>query len=727
MEKRYTVLIVDDTESNIELMSDMLSDIYDIETANNGVDALEIMRGENRPDVVLLDMLMPKPDGYDVLQTMSEDESLRYIPVVVVTSDSDPNARARSYELGAVDFVARGQDMDHVRYRVRCVLRLCEMDKMRRENERLRGEITSERRLSVLMENLPGGVATIRTNGARCECTYFNTKLLELFHMRSDQFAMQFALPKRPAWLEAFAEHANVSDNFTFEFSVEDRDAPDSCQWIRVAAEGLGEKDGMNELYCVFLDINAEKRQELRAEESGKRLRENQSLLQTVINNAPGGISFSERGEDGHFHTIFLSRGLADLLGYKSVEECLEDVSKDPGVGVSPSDSAAIRGLVAAIPETGGNFKYAFQCRTRGGHVLWLTMRCQITRGEEDGKVKMYAFITNITKEKRYEDELRTAAYFDSLTGLFNRHAFVRNARRAIDEHPLTEFSLMRLNIGSFKVVNDLLGRDVGDKVLAVIANAFRELFQGNGIYARFFADNFVVLTPYNERGVHPQMVLDAVQNAVVESGLLSHEIQYYIGVYKITDRTMSVEGMADRAAIACRSINGSYQEHIAYYDEKMRLALLEEQSVCDDSRRALRNGEFCVYYQPVYGIKAKRFVSAEALVRWNHPTKGMINPGKFVPVFEKNGFIAELDLYVLEQVCKYMKRRRDKGLPQFPISVNISRMSLYDPKLYETISKITDRYEIDPKYFRIEITESAYNDNPSQLLDTIGKLRGKC
>ena len=189
----------------------------------------------------------------------------------------------------------------------------------------------------------------------------------------------------------------------------------------------------------------------------------------------------------------------------------------------------------------------------------------------------------------------------------------------------------------------------------------------------------------------------------------------------------MSVEGMTDRAAIACRSINGSYQENIAFYDEKMRLALLEEQALCDDSRRAIHDGEFCVYYQPVYGIKTKKFVSAEALVRWNHPEKGMISPGKFVLVFEKNGFIAELDLYVLEQVCIYMKRRRDSGLPQFPISVNISRMSLYDPKLYDTISELTDRYEIDPKFFRIEITESAYNDNPTQLLETVGKLRGKC
>ncbi|MDE7301736.1 MAG: EAL domain-containing protein, partial [Oscillospiraceae bacterium] len=587
MERKYTVLIVDDSEKNIEMISEMLSDSYELITAANGIDALEVMRGERCPDVVLLDMLMSKLDGYDILHIMSEDETLRFIPVIAITFDSDPNACARAFKLGAVDFLSCSEDIGIIQYRVRSVLRLCEMNKMR-------SEITSERRLSELMDNLPGGVA------------------------------------------------------------------------------------------------------------------------------------LSERGSDGKLRMVFVSRGLADMLGFSSIDDCLAMFSDRPFFGVSGDDASILRGLVAEIPKTGGSFKYAFRYNPNEDTDLWLSMHCRLIYGDGD-RLKLCAFITNVTKEKHDEDELRSSAYFDSLTGLYNRHAFIKNARRVMDEDPLTQFSIMMLNIGSFKVVNDLFGRDVGDKVLKIIANAVRELVADKGVYARFFSDNFVVLTPDNECGVNPQTMLDAVQKAVAQSGLLSHEIEYYIGVYTVADRSMSVESMADRAAIACRSINGSYQEHIAFYDEKMRLALLEEQALCDDSRRAIHDGEFCVYYQPVYGIKAKKFVSAEALVRWNHPTKGMISPGKFVPVFEKNGFIAELDLYVLEQVCIYMKRRRDSGLPQFPISVNISRMSLYDPKLYDTISELTDRYEIDPKFFRIEITESAYNDNPAQLLETVGKLRGKC
>lgn len=726
MEHKYTVLIVDDAEHNIEYMSEMLRDSYNIITAESGARALEILRGDARPDVVLLDMLMPKPDGYDVLEIMSGDDKLRTVPVVVITADSDPDAQDRSYRLGAVDFVSRGEDMNIICYRVKSVLRLCELDKTRRENENLRREISSERRLSALMDNLPGGVAIIKTDSDSAECTYYNSELPKLFRMSADEFVMQFVILPHPDWVNTFIRKAGEGDNFSFEFAIGDQRSPSACQWIRVTAGGIVESDGSHGIYCVFLDINAEKRQELRAKENGRRLRDNQSMLETIMNNTPGGVTLFER-VNGMFRAVFVNPGLVDMLGYGDLDACLAAISRDPCLGVSENDANAIRQKIADIPERGGHFTYAFAYSDPQGGKLWLSMSCQLHRSELDGKVKMYAFITDITKEKRFEDELRTTAFFDPLTGLFNRHAFMHNARRVIDENPLTEFALMNLNIGSFKTVNDLMGRDVGDKVLISIADALRGLFTGNGVFARFFADKFIVLTPYSERAVHPQTVLETVQRTLKASGLIPHEMQYYIGVYRVTDRGMSVENMADRAAIACRSVNGSFREHIAYYDEKMRQSMLEEQEICDESHRALQNGEFIVYYQPIYGIKAKRFTSAEALVRWNHPTKGMISPGKFVPVFEKNGFIAELDLYVLEQVCKYMKRRRDAGLPDFPVSVNISRMSLYNPNLFETISEITDRYNIDPKYFRIEITESAYNDNPALLLETIDKLRDKC
>ena len=726
--KVKTILVVDDTLTNIEIITTMLSDSYNILFALGGAQALEIMRHNiGKIDVVLLDIIMPGMDGCEVLERINSDPDLCAVPVIAVTSDDSPNIKQRVLDLGAVDYVSRTDNIGALKHRVKSVLRLCELDKIRVENDLFRKQLRTERQLSALMDNIPGGIAVIDTDGSNTYCTFYNNELLTLFGMTAEEFNSQFSDIPAHEWIRRFNEEAEKSNNFSYIFTVGDESAPDSCQWIRLIAGGFGEKkDGIREMCCVFLDINAEKHQEFRANEAGKQLRANEVHLEAMLDNTPGGIAYAERGDNGKMNTLFANLGLAEMLGYPDYESCMREIGSDPSSGVSENDVAVIREKIAEALEKKQLLTYAFRCKARSGAELWLMMRGQVVVNDE-GRLCLYAFISNITKEKEIEAELREIAYFDQLTGLYNRKAFMKNAEKMLFDNPRKEFSMLKLNIGGFKVINDILGREVGDKVLVSVADALRAVINGNGVYARFFADNFIMLIPYSERAVHPQTILDAVQKAVSQVTEVSHDIQLYIGVYKVTDRSLSVENMTDRASMACRSITGSFREHIAYYDEKMRRQMLEEQEICDESHRALVNGEFYVCYQPIYGIKAKKFVSAEALVRWNHPTKGMISPTKFIPVFEKNGFIAELDLYVLEQVCKYQKKRRDEGLPPFPISVNVSRMSLYNPNLFDTISDLTDRYRVEPKYFRIEITESAYNDNPAQLLDTVGRLRRKC
>ncbi len=447
----------------------------------------------------------------------------------------------------------------------------------------------------------------------------------------------------------------------------------------------------------------------------------------SMIDNAPGGIACAQIGPHGELCDVTVNSGFAEMLGFADRESCLKKLREDPYTGIAARDRKILRDKASEIVTAGGGqFKHIFKCEAEPGKEKWLLTRVRFDVAE-DGSETVYAFVTDVTNERNTEEELRITAYFDPLTGLYNRSSFIKNAKQVLGSDQMTEFSMMKLDIGNFKMINDILGRIIGDRILIKIADVLRELIGKDGVYARFFADNFVMMIPYSERSVHPQMILDSIQKAMSEDKEISHEIQMYIGVYKITDRGFSVENMIDRASIACRSINGSFREHIAYYDENMRRKMIEEQEICDESHRALRNGEFYVCYQPIYGIQAKKFVSAEALVRWNHPTKGMIPPARFIPVFERNGFVAELDLYVLEQVCIYMKKRSDNGLPPFPISVNVSRRSLYNPNIFSIISELTTRYKVDPRYFRIEITESAYNDNPAQLLETVGRLRGKC
>lgn len=739
---KHTLLIVDDTEINLELLTEIFSESYNIITAGGGEQALEIMKSRNDIDVLLLDLIMPGMNGYRVLEIMREDEKLKFLPVIVITSSDDTETEYKAFDLGAVDFISRPFNIGKMKKRVNSIIHQRELEYIKSESQRLKNEAESEKRFSALMNNLPGGVAVIDTDGKTAKCTYYNNSVPQLFGLSEDAFLKEFEKETAPQWIKDFVEQTQTKERLNFDFAVT-VDSPDKqeqpgdesddmqgvtesrTQWIRLIASGLSEIEDKKSLYCVFLDINVEKNQELKTKEANERLKSSEIRLESMINNAPGGIVLCEQGEDGELKVLYCNRGLSVMMGCHDYDRFLHDIICNASDRViNTSDIVEFKKKLQSAVAAGRSVEHVFRCLDYTDHLLWIQVHGQITENDKGG-YSLYGFISDITREKEYQQELRAGAYFDPLTGLYNRNAFFVNARRLIDSNPHTKYAVMRFNIGNFKLINDIMGRDVGDRVLICVADTMRCFAPSESVYGRFFADNFALIAPEGE--FEPEELIESVKAAIKNAGIIPHDVQYYVGIYVITDKNTRIDDICDRALMACRSVTGSLNKHVAYYDDRMRLEMLEEQEICDEAHRALKNGEFCVYYQSVYGIKAKKFVSAEALVRWKHPKKGLISPGKFIPVFERNGFIAELDLYIMEQVCKYQKKRSDLGLPEFPISVNISRMSLYNSKLFDLINELTTKYNVSPQSFRIEITETAYNDNPAQLLETIEKLREKC
>ncbi|MGN0715255.1 MAG: putative bifunctional diguanylate cyclase/phosphodiesterase, partial [Anaerovoracaceae bacterium] len=195
-------------------------------------------------------------------------------------------------------------------------------------------------------------------------------------------------------------------------------------------------------------------------------------------------------------------------------------------------------------------------------------------------------------------------------------------------------------------------------------------------------------------------------------------------GIYEITDRSTSVEQMCDRALLAVDSIKGQYNQTVAIYDDALRGRLLREKAITDVMETALAEGQFVVYYQPKYCLKDSSMAGAEALVRWIHPEWGFMSPGEFIPLFEKNGFIPSLDRYVWEKVCAQLKDWKAKGYPVVPVSVNVSRADVYQPHLADTLLEITRKYDVEPSLLHLEITESAYAENPGQIFATVDQFR---
>lgn len=313
----------------------------------------------------------------------------------------------------------------------------------------------------------------------------------------------------------------------------------------------------------------------------------------------------------------------------------------------------------------------------------------------------------------------------DRLTGIFSRDYFDQTAREFIDENKDVEFAVLEIDINRLTVINELYGVQEGDNTLKYMATTLEEIFQEVpfALYARIQADLFAVFCPWNKEKV--EGYISEIESAFSKySQMLNIDILISFGVYICDDRKLDVQLMRDRAKLALKTIKGNYIVHMAYYDDKMHDAMIREQDVVQNMTHALENREFVVYFQPKHSLDDGRLVGAEALVRWKSESKGMISPGVFIPIFEDNGFIMKLDRYVWEEACRFIRKRLDLGEDVKPISVNVSRINLYNPELVMILKNLIEKYEIPYDLLELEFTESAYTDNPQLMLQTMAALQ---
>ncbi|MEF9997719.1 MAG: EAL domain-containing protein [Lachnospiraceae bacterium] len=320
--------------------------------------------------------------------------------------------------------------------------------------------------------------------------------------------------------------------------------------------------------------------------------------------------------------------------------------------------------------------------------------------------------------ERSYE------AQFDVLTGIYSANNFYRYTQALLDQNPDTVYVIIRLDIYRFKIINELFGHGEGDKLLRYIAQELAKdlrIFEQR-VYGRIEADIFCMCVPYEHKQI--EKLLGKI-DYIAKDYPLNFDVIPSIGLCRVDTRDVSVEILCDRASLALKTIKGNYMERHAYFDDTMRLEIQNEQEILNMMKTALENDHFQVYLQPKYQLQNNAMAGAEALVRWIHPQKGMIYPNDFIPIFERNGFIMKLDEYVWETVCKVLRRWIDEGKDPLPISVNVSKVNIYNPQLCDVIISLVEKYQLPPKLLQLELTESAYTDNAEVVLDVMKRLQG--
>ncbi|MBR4153428.1 MAG: EAL domain-containing protein [Selenomonadaceae bacterium] len=311
---------------------------------------------------------------------------------------------------------------------------------------------------------------------------------------------------------------------------------------------------------------------------------------------------------------------------------------------------------------------------------------------------------------------------FDPLTGLYNRDTFYTEAQLLLGARYDVKYSIICMDISCFKIINDLFHVETGNVILQSAAEYFKEtLNPRTSLSCRSDADHFILCVPTEELKIE-QIIKDLDER--IKNLHISHNILFFAGIYPVDNINLPIIQMCDRAGMALRRIKGSYLTRYAYYDAKMRDQMIEELLITGNLEIALRERQFTIFLQPIFDPHKNTVVSAEALVRWFHPTHGMISPGKFIPVCERNGFIVRLDRFVWEEACRLQRKRLDENKPIVPISVNLSRLNFYSSDLTEFLSLLLEKYDLEPWMLKLEVTESAYTDNQVQLLDMISTFK---
>ena len=311
----------------------------------------------------------------------------------------------------------------------------------------------------------------------------------------------------------------------------------------------------------------------------------------------------------------------------------------------------------------------------------------------------------------------------DNLTNLYSKEYFIHYVEE-LDEYSNNSMDAIAIDISRFHIIVERFGSKFADLVLIALAHKIRDVINKlGGIVCRKEEDTFLVYTPHI---LDLRKVLDDILDNLFVGDLSKAKARLKMGVYQNVSKNIPIETRFDRACFALNKINNNLIDNIAIYDSKLHEKEVFEEQLIDDFKQAIEHKEFLVYYQPKFFIQkdTPELTSAEALVRWNHKKLGMIPPSIFIPLFEENGLIQELDNYVWNETAKQIKIWKDKYNKSIKVSVNVSRIDIYDPNLIDKLEKIVSENKLSHNELILEITESAYTSDVDIIINRINELK---
>ena len=317
-------------------------------------------------------------------------------------------------------------------------------------------------------------------------------------------------------------------------------------------------------------------------------------------------------------------------------------------------------------------------------------------------------------------EKLKYQAEHDSKTNFYNSEAFAQRAHEYIDADSARSYAIVRVDVDNFSFINDIFDWEIGDLILLGIAEDLKNVFGSDAVFGYLGNDVFVICVGY----VFREAVIQKIERAneeIKKSAEKYMPITVHFGICENAGSDMDISILCDYAGIALKTVKGNLLQIYAIYDEKFDENHKVQKFVESNKITALENHDFYIVLQPKCNIFTGEVVGAEALVRWkDHVSGEIISPGKFIPIFEKNGFVITLDRFVWEETCKVIRKWRDHGHKDIPVSVNVSRMHIIHDTFVDEFADLVRKYDIPPELVEVEITESALLENSEDALQEV-------
>lgn len=481
------------------------------------------------------------------------------------------------------------------------------------------------------------------------------------------------------------------------------------------------------------LQVQAEETQnfeaELRVNEQALRL--NQDRLDSILGSIEDVVWSADPRK---FQLLYLNAATEKIYG-RTVSEFLSNFNLRRDV-IAPQDREQVERASKTLYSKGVQ-DIEYRIVRPNGEVRWVRDRARLILDAQGTPTRIDGIITDITERKQAQEKLRHDALHDGLTGLANRTLLMERLRQAIERSKSQmdkRFALLFLDLDGFKVVNDSLGHLVGDRLLIEVSQRLKSCQRTGDIIARHGGDEFAVLleelpdvddaikvAQRLQQALKPPLVLD--NREVFVSASIGIAIGGQANFYTSYDRVAHLLRDADTAMYYAKAKGqGGYE----VFTPSMHTQIVQRLELESDLRRAIEREEFLIYYQPIICLSTNKIWGFEALVRWQHPLRGLVGPTEFIPLAEETGLSIAIDRWVMRSACHQLRFWQEQLPHSFPltVSVNLSGKQFSQPGLVESLDQVLLETGIDGSYLKLEITESVVIDKAESTLTVLQQLR---